>query len=325
MAFEPAPCLLDSPLARPWRRGMAMLVDLIIIAFITTSLEEFIIPILFVLWIYKTNKVQNRINNHLNVKRFILRAISLAIFGWALVNNFNSVTNSNLLQNNGQTLSSAISLAGTAMGSISCTTAICMEPLVDKLLPNIALNGSLEQQKINLETLLNEVASDSQLPGEEVSKLKAMAITKLSKFEKQPDTETGIEDTTFNLDFNDDEPNMDSSPLDWVKGFLNDMGLGFGLAALYFSFFIAWGRGQTPGKSLLNIKVIQLNNSQISLWEAFGRYGGYGAGLATGLLGFFQIYWDSNRQAIHDKIASTVVIDLGLRDKDLKQEIMNTV
>ena len=32
--------------------------------------------------------------------------------------------------------------------------------------------------------------------------------------------------------------------------------------------------------------------------------------MATGLLGFIQIYWDANRQAIHDKISATVVIDI---------------
>ena len=36
--------------------------------------------------------------------------------------------------------------------------------------------------------------------------------------------------------------------------------------------------------------------------------GGYAAGLATGLLGFAQIFWDKNRQAIHDKIAETAVV-----------------
>nr|WP_244859282.1 hypothetical protein [Shewanella dokdonensis] len=41
---------------------------------------------------------------------------------------------------------------------------------------------------------------------------------------------------------------------------------------------------------------------------AFGRYGGYGAGVTTGLLGFLQIYWDSNRQCIQDKIGETVVV-----------------
>jgi uncharacterized RDD family membrane protein YckC len=51
------------------------------------------------------------------------------------------------------------------------------------------------------------------------------------------------------------------------------------------------------------------------LWDSFGRYGGYGAGLATGLLGFIQIYWDPNRQAIHDKISATIVIDVTVYDK----------
>jgi uncharacterized RDD family membrane protein YckC len=30
--------------------------------------------------------------------------------------------------------------------------------------------------------------------------------------------------------------------------------------------------------------------------------------VATGLLGFAQIWWDSNRQAIHDRIVGTVVV-----------------
>ena len=42
------------------------------------------------------------------------------------------------------------------------------------------------------------------------------------------------------------------------------------------------------------------------------RAGGYAAGVATGTLGFLQIYWDANRQAIHDKVAGTVVIRDGV-------------
>ena len=61
---------------------------------------------------------------------------------------------------------------------------------------------------------------------------------------------------------------------------------------------------------MLGIRVIKLDGSSLNLWESFGRYGGYGAGFATGLLGFLQIYWDPNRQAIQDKISETLVIDL---------------
>lgn len=105
------------------------------------------------------------------------------------------------------------------------------------------------------------------------------------------------------------------SLIQWVKGIINDLGLGFGWATFYFTAFIALWNGQTIGKKLLGIKVLQLDGSQLSLWDSFGRYGGYGAGLATGLLGFIQVYWDPNRQAIHDKISATVVIDI--RKKNL--------
>lgn len=98
------------------------------------------------------------------------------------------------------------------------------------------------------------------------------------------------------------------SLVEFGKGIISDLGLGFGWAALYFTAFPAWWRGQTPGKRLMGIRVIQLDGTYMSAWDSFGRYGGYGAGFATGLLGFFQIYWDSNRQAIQDKISATVVI-----------------
>ncbi|WP_281558851.1 RDD family protein [Thalassomonas sp. RHCl1] len=100
------------------------------------------------------------------------------------------------------------------------------------------------------------------------------------------------------------------SILELVKGIVDDLGLGFGWAAFYFTCFTAMWKGQTPGKKLFGIKVLQLDGTPLSMWDSFGRYGGYGAGIATGLLGFLQVYWDPNRQAIHDKISATVVIDL---------------
>ena len=36
--------------------------------------------------------------------------------------------------------------------------------------------------------------------------------------------------------------------------------------------------------------------------------GNFYMGFATGLLGFAQVYWDANRQAIHDRICGTVVV-----------------
>ncbi len=98
------------------------------------------------------------------------------------------------------------------------------------------------------------------------------------------------------------------SILQWGKGIIQDLGLGFGWAAVYFTLFSLLWRGQTPGKKVCNIRVVALNGEPLGLLDCFGRYGGYGAGFATGLLGFIQVYWDPNRQAIQDKISATVVI-----------------
>lgn len=110
-------------------------------------------------------------------------------------------------------------------------------------------------------------------------------------------------------DKQDDDKTSTASITDWLKGIIvDDLGFGFGWAAFYFTLFTAWWRGQTPGKRLMGIRVIQLDGNHLGIWDSFGRYGGYGAGFATGLLGFAQIYWDPNRQAIQDKISATVVI-----------------
>ena len=103
----------------------------------------------------------------------------------------------------------------------------------------------------------------------------------------------------------------------WLQAGLTDLGIGFGWAALYFSVFTAWFHGQTLGKILFRIRVVKIDGGEISLWESFERYGGYSAGLATGLMGFLQVTWDPNRQAIHDKISETVVLDLRKPDRQV--------
>lgn len=95
-----------------------------------------------------------------------------------------------------------------------------------------------------------------------------------------------------------------------VKALAADFGLNIGWIGIYFILCLPLFRGKTLGKKMLKLQVVRLNNEPIGLWYSFERFGGYAAGLATGLLGFLQVYWDPNRQAIHDKIAATVVVDL---------------
>jgi uncharacterized RDD family membrane protein YckC len=104
------------------------------------------------------------------------------------------------------------------------------------------------------------------------------------------------------------EEERESGLLSGLLRVLDDLGIGFGWTGLYFTAFTALWRGQTPGKKLLGIRVLRLNGQPMTLWMSFERFGGYAAGLLTGLLGFAQVYWDRNRQMIHDKITETVVI-----------------
>lgn len=93
-----------------------------------------------------------------------------------------------------------------------------------------------------------------------------------------------------------------------LRGLADDLGLGLGWAGLYFTTFVTLWKGRTPGKRIMGIRIIRLDGQQIGWWAAFERFGGYAAGVATGLLGFAQIFWDRNRQGVQDKISETVVI-----------------
>jgi len=99
-----------------------------------------------------------------------------------------------------------------------------------------------------------------------------------------------------------------SDLMDMFEAIAKKFGYGFGWAGVYFTLFCYLLNGQTPGKFLLRIKVIQLDGRKLTIWNSFGRYGGYAASIVTGLSGFLQILWDPNRQGLHDKVASTVVI-----------------
>lgn len=91
---------------------------------------------------------------------------------------------------------------------------------------------------------------------------------------------------------------------------LHRLGLRFGWAIAYFTLLPTWWRGQTVGKRLFGLRVVHLTGKPLGLMDSFCRYGGYAAGLATGGIGLLQVLWDPNRQAVEDKLAHTVVVDL---------------
>ncbi len=97
----------------------------------------------------------------------------------------------------------------------------------------------------------------------------------------------------------------------WISNLVDDLGLGFGWWALYITVTHAWWNGTSVGKRIFRIRVVMIDKRPLNWWLSFERAGGYAAGFATGLLGFAQVFWDPNRQAIHDKVSETIVIQDG--------------
>lgn len=91
---------------------------------------------------------------------------------------------------------------------------------------------------------------------------------------------------------------------------IDEIGLSYGWALVYFTLLPVLWPGQTIGKRLFGLRVVELTGKPLTVMSSFKRYGGYAAGMATGFMGFVQIFWDSNCQTIEDKTAHTVVIDL---------------
>ncbi len=99
-----------------------------------------------------------------------------------------------------------------------------------------------------------------------------------------------------------------SSWLNAVADLSRTFGLTFGWAGVYFTLITAWWRGRTVGKFLVGTRVVRTDGGRLNPMDTFTRYGGYAAGLATGMIGFARLLWDPNRRAIEDRIAQTVVV-----------------
>ncbi|MDL5031197.1 RDD family protein [Pelomonas sp. APW6] len=104
-------------------------------------------------------------------------------------------------------------------------------------------------------------------------------------------------------------------PREWLDEALGEAGLRFSLAIVYFTLLPVLWPGQTVGKRLMGLRVAELSGKPINFLRSFSRYGGYLAGMGTGGMGFAQVFWDANRQALQDKAAHTVVLDLRRRDR----------
>jgi len=86
-------------------------------------------------------------------------------------------------------------------------------------------------------------------------------------------------------------------------------GLGLLIGLGYFAYFEGGETGQTIGKKVLNIRVVDAETGgAIGAGRALLRYVGRIASAIPCLLGYFWMLWDGNKQTWHDKIATTVVV-----------------
>ncbi len=102
---------------------------------------------------------------------------------------------------------------------------------------------------------------------------------------------------------------LQSSP-NQLASVLASMAIGI---AYFFIFWVHYD-GATPGKKLLGIKIIRENGEKITYPVAIIRYIGFLLSSATIFffgLGFLWVIWDKKKQALHDKIAGTLVVREG--------------
>lgn len=345
-AFKIDNSLFGLPLARPWKRGVALLIDLMLIAMLAETPGE-VLAIVVAITFYRLGSRKKQ--NGGAFKRFVkvlLRIIAAFILFVVVLSGFSHVAGyfDNVSENNKakpKVVDSSLSIddmetkdalvvaglvtkAVIAAKNSECNEQACWYELISGDLKDISQTNLSKKEMINIaDSIVEELDISASEKTELASQLRkdieaipAKDLAKEESNELKNSEEVQVPEAPKGKKAENKQKSTVYKGLEWFKGIVDDLGLSFGWAAFYFSVFTSMWKGQTPGKKLLKIKVVQLNGTPLSFWDSFGRYGGYGAGLATGLLGFLQIYWDPNRQAIHDKVSATIVVDLTVSKKE---------
>jgi uncharacterized RDD family membrane protein YckC len=90
---------------------------------------------------------------------------------------------------------------------------------------------------------------------------------------------------------------------------------------LYFGILLWKGKGRTPGKRLLRIRVVSIVHRHLSFWHSVERALGYGAAALEGGFGFVQFFIHPYRRCAQDRLAETMVVtERGYRAMQTKAE-----
>lgn len=84
--------------------------------------------------------------------------------------------------------------------------------------------------------------------------------------------------------------------------------IGLALPVVYHWYFWTRRAGQTPGKSVVGIRVVKKDGAALSDTDAFIRAIGYQVSALFCGLGFIWAIFDGNNQTWHDKLAGTYVV-----------------
>lgn len=333
-AFSVSPDLLGKPLATPTRRGIAIIIDVFLIGVLST-ISTLIFAAFVALTFFRADaklkkRAEAKEKGALPYTRLILRgsgAVLIFFVAFMVVKGFDDSNNTPDDNSDGAMTSEAgVKIAELVMIHACQNDLVCIQDSGKGMASALATTDISEEEfaqemsDLLADTALNEsdIASSLLVFREEFtterSLLEAAPANNIEEDAEIIDNEL-IESPQQNTN-----PEHTPSIILWAKGLMQDLGIGLGWAALYFSVFTAWANGQTIGKKLCSIKVVRLDGKTPTLWESFERYGGYGAGFATGLLGFLQLYWDPNRQGIHDKISETLVLRINKTGNNVKHE-----
>jgi hypothetical protein len=347
-AFFVADDLLGTPLAGPFRRGFGLMIDLFFISLLTQISSLLLAAIAAWTFFRAGNRLKTK--KRFNAARIFLRllvALLLFVVALGIVDeiNGNGKDDNELFRFKSPEPSTKINDDVMGMKLIALTAKYlvntkamkqrvaqkecepiydCFQILGDELKQDVIdigldtdsiddlLKGYIGSVSERLSTSQQtELTDHLQQTSKNSLELKVADLksSELKAAELNPTDQ--VTTLAINNDTKIQKPPSESKRLiERLENLMEELGVGLGWAAFYFSIFTAWWKGQTPGKKLLGMQVIKLDNTPLNLWESFGRYGGYAAGLATGLMGFLQVFWDPNRQAIQDKISETLVIDL---------------
>lgn len=287
-----APALLGQQLARPWRRLLAMGVDLAAIGLVS-SLSNFWLLAACAVGVYEHARAQRRAAAPWRLMVVGGLVLLMALAGLRdLVDELGRPSPAREVQEGDDEDDAARAIVADALAEVApalalAASAAASAPTLAASAPVAASTPDSTPATAPVDAAASAAATITSLQAE-VRRLKRQLARERDAAEEAAAAEHWRERLRrLGLEF----------------------GIGYGWALVYFTMLPVWWRGQTVGKRLLGLRVVELTGKPMTPLLGFKRFGGYLAGMATGGLGFLQLLWDPNRQALQDKAAHTVVLD----------------